>query len=866
MDNQKAINETSNIGGNISWFRIIIGSALLFCGILIIDIHNFPSIIMYIFNSGNHPHAMEDISVFLIVASVIAVALICRSRILSLLKMPCCSFLDELQIMAMISCLAILFTELRLNILSAYKLNWLYLFFLVFGLLIAFRWDRYINVPKLDNEAKRGIVDLRDFLSEDFEPDEKPILFSEEAAEYDLLNREGIVTLVANYIVRCNSKHVFTIGLCGPWGCGKTTVLNLVKERLITNGKNVVVVDDFDPWMYGTKGAMLGALYETILKNTGIQFSFIKGKRLANSLLNTVADSFKVPSLSKYSKEWVDEDYSVKSLKQQIGIYLRRRKRKIVILIDNLDRAESFNILFLFKIIGSVLDLPNIVYVLAYDKDRVNGVFKRTEEANVNYLEKIVQQEINVSNISDLPLRQIARRSVLKAIREYSVQEDAGEYEAVIGAISENIKNLRQLKRLLNSVFVSTFCHENSLYKPHLLAIETIRFLEKDLYDSIRMNPQFFVSRDVDYDFEERFKGKNAASFKDTAKLFFDELLGKYSGYKNLLASLFPNVGRYILHEDITADYEDAPIHKSVASIASLKYFELYFSYDSNYYLDVIDNVNEFINTVNELPGNRESYIEDTINSVPSNEKNDWLCTLQVKVAEIDESKRLLVAERLQKTIKNMDESSQYGRYAISQRALAVLTKLLSLLGNGDLTSEVLSILDRMTAEYNYYELKGISDWCDFFNRMGEGDFSNIKNYAITKYGDVCNRIVTEKIDIYSDKLFHVDNQRYLYAFLDGREGKFKEYISSILCEENAIRIVRSMLWESIEFGKFRYTLKKATVNEFVEDPEIVWQTLIGIGHKSSDETKIVKLWANLFWGEEEHDEEFVVLGHRLRY
>lgn len=74
------------------------------------------------------------------------------------------------------------------------------------------------------------------------------------------------------------------------------------------------------------------------------------------------------------------------------------------------------------------------------------------------------------------------------------------------------------------------------------------------------------------------------------------------------------------------------------------------------------------------------------------------------------------------------------------------------------------------------------------------------------------------------------------------------------------------MLWESIEFGEFRYTLKKATVNEFVEDPEIVWQELKGTKRESSDEKEIVKLWTHLYRSDEELDEVYVVLGHRLRY
>lgn len=87
MNNRKQLNLTGNVKENISWFRIIIGSALLFCSLLFVDIHNVPSIIMYKFDAGNLFLAREDIFVFLLTAAVIAVALLCRSRILSLFRM-----------------------------------------------------------------------------------------------------------------------------------------------------------------------------------------------------------------------------------------------------------------------------------------------------------------------------------------------------------------------------------------------------------------------------------------------------------------------------------------------------------------------------------------------------------------------------------------------------------------------------------------------------------------------------------------------------------------------------------------------------------------------------------------------------------
>ena len=58
-------------------------------------------------------------------------------------------------------------------------------------------------------------------------------------------------------------------------------------------------------------------------------------------------------------------------------------------MIDNIDRADADNVLFLFKLIGTVFDLPNIVYVLAYDPKRIEEIFSDTNKINPQYTEKI---------------------------------------------------------------------------------------------------------------------------------------------------------------------------------------------------------------------------------------------------------------------------------------------------------------------------------------------------------------------------------------------------------------------------------------------------------------------------------------------
>ena len=63
--------------------------------------------------------------------------------------------------------------------------------------------------------------------------------------------------------------------------------------------------------------------------------------------------------------------------------------KKIVLVIDNIDRAEADNILFLFKHIGAVFDLPNILYILSYDDKRIKAVFEDEKKSIQSILRKL---------------------------------------------------------------------------------------------------------------------------------------------------------------------------------------------------------------------------------------------------------------------------------------------------------------------------------------------------------------------------------------------------------------------------------------------------------------------------------------------
>jgi predicted KAP-like P-loop ATPase len=83
-------------------------------------------------------------------------------------------------------------------------------------------------------------------------------------AAQDRLSRTQFVAGIADRLVGGGKATGVTIGLVGPWGSGKSSVLNLLETHLLQVGALVV---RFDPWLISGRDDLIASFFAELVSS-----------------------------------------------------------------------------------------------------------------------------------------------------------------------------------------------------------------------------------------------------------------------------------------------------------------------------------------------------------------------------------------------------------------------------------------------------------------------------------------------------------------------------------------------------------------------------------------------------------------------
>jgi len=314
----------------------------------------------------------------------------------------------------------------------------------------------------------------------------------------DLLARGPIVTQLATWVRAAPTQEGFVIGLTGRWGSGKTSVLNLLASEL--EGEATIV--RFEPWLFSSADQLVGRFFDEISRQL-VSGSLKKvGRRLARygAAVSPAAQLVVGPAgqLLAAPGRIVDaSEPSASTQRRDLRAALLKKQTRIVVMVDDIDRLRPDETMEVLRLVKLVADLPGVVYVLPYDRQRVEAAAssafslvatgETTERTSGReYLEKIVQVSLSLPPITADRLALITSQWIREALEGVDVVAwDATTWPAIAAAVNGYIESLRDASRLANVLPASLRLCGTEVASTDVVGLAAIRVFDPDVHDSL---------------------------------------------------------------------------------------------------------------------------------------------------------------------------------------------------------------------------------------------------------------------------------------------------------------------------------------------------------------------------------------------
>ena len=298
----------------------------------------------------------------------------------------------------------------------------------------------------------------------------------------DIVGRNSLAQRFADQVMDLDSSKGVVVGVLGPWGCGKTSFLNLARRHFDDRG---IPVLEFNPWMFSNTGQLVksffGELAAQLRLNGDDTLSEIGTDFLnyAPYFLCLFPEGQIVSPLARIAGGAIGRrNRGVEHERRQIENALRELPRRIIVVIDDVDRLSTSEIRDVFKLVRLIANFPNIVYIVAFDRDRVESALDMHGIQGSDYLEKILQIS------EDLPVVPVPlmRRQICASLR-LSLEQitDSGPFDDQVwklvlqDIVVPLIRNLRDVNRFSVAFHTALRSFKGQIQVADVLALEAIR-------------------------------------------------------------------------------------------------------------------------------------------------------------------------------------------------------------------------------------------------------------------------------------------------------------------------------------------------------------------------------------------------------
>ena len=522
------------------------------------------------------------------------------------------------------------------------------------------------------DDTSQEVMDSNNMKHSDEEPiesnfhDDLPIVHPNQ----DLFGYGSFANTIAKCILGTKRPNGGVIAIHGPWGCGKSSLVNLVchnirNQRYQDLSKRPIIIP-FNSWCYRTEKGIVSGFFkefqsglisweaDRVSSNARIDQSFVTDLTFLIGGLYAISQGVDIDSLigvkntfSKFKKFILKkirrkqklDNRGLEGLQFEIGQKLRESGVRVLIVIDDVDRLSQEEARSIFRLIKSVGRIENVMYLVAYDRKIAEEMFDKdyTSEGS-HYLEKIIQASFDLSEPSQSTIINILNSRFKDIFGSKMFLTKRRTYDVVHEVVVPEMKNLRSVHRLANMLSVTYQSVEWNVDLPDFIALETFRLFHPNLYQAIRSR-RSALTRSVQYT-----SGTSSQSSDNEIEDIY--LLGEPAEsrprLKRCLISIFPSVVRTFS----TPRSVDLRRWEDEKRVRSAIHFDTYFRFSISD--DVVSNeeFQEFArNASNE--DYVKSYFDTCINTKIDNRKSKASFLLDMISRNVDSINRNDVAPLL---------------------------------------------------------------------------------------------------------------------------------------------------------------------------------------------------------------------------
>ena len=391
-------------------------------------------------------------------------------------------------------------------------------------------------------------------------------------SEHDALSRGKLAESIASKIISRDTESCMVVGISGPWGSGKSSLLNLIKEHIdeAAEEKTGILILRFNPWSYSTIDQLIAAFFRELrLKLSLIDRSDLVGKigtalgRLgallqpmalipgfqgAALVSSVVSPIGKVLQDAATSKPLVD-------IKEDLNGYLQEAGVHLIVLIDDLDRAEPECVRLMLQLIRMNADFSATTYILAFDRERTARALSTSQggsdEDGRDYLGKLIQVPFDLPVLESLRLKLEVEDAALPLFEMISEEPDlARRHQEMINArFYELFESVRDAKRFANALAVTMPLVWDEVNAVDFAVLEALRLRYPLLHEKLHEHRWLLLNEprgleEAVEDYLLRDKQPDREGHQKALEGLLGFVRGKESQVRSLLEALFPQLSR----------------------------------------------------------------------------------------------------------------------------------------------------------------------------------------------------------------------------------------------------------------------------------------------------------------------------------